>query len=201
VLVGHSIAGEELSSIGTRYPEKVSGLIYLEAGYQDAFYEPKGNPFWADVNIVRHDLALLQRTGQPKLRELIRELLATTASLQKGLLWYQELTDDQPDASPRRDAPQLLVDDAISMYGRKYTGVKPPILAIYAIAKTCKQNCTNTQKALADATLNQAKAVQAGYPNARVIRLKNASHAVFRSNESDVEREMKAWLDQLPDAG
>jgi len=33
VLVGHSIAGEELSSIGTRHPEKVSGLIYLEAAY------------------------------------------------------------------------------------------------------------------------------------------------------------------------
>src|SRR6266550_844885 len=33
VLVGHSIAGEELSSIGTRHPEKVAGLIYLDAGF------------------------------------------------------------------------------------------------------------------------------------------------------------------------
>ena len=33
VLAGHSIAGEELSSVGSRHPEKVSGLIYLEAGY------------------------------------------------------------------------------------------------------------------------------------------------------------------------
>jgi len=33
VLAGHSIAGEELSSIGSRHPEKVSGLIYLDAGY------------------------------------------------------------------------------------------------------------------------------------------------------------------------
>ena len=30
VLVGHSIAGQELSSIGTRHPEKVADLIYLE---------------------------------------------------------------------------------------------------------------------------------------------------------------------------
>ncbi|PYP78762.1 MAG: hypothetical protein DMD35_10590, partial [Gemmatimonadetes bacterium] len=28
VLVGHSIAGEELSSIGSRYPERVAGLVY-----------------------------------------------------------------------------------------------------------------------------------------------------------------------------
>jgi non-heme chloroperoxidase len=32
VLVGHSIAGEELSSVGSRHPEKVAGLIYLDAG-------------------------------------------------------------------------------------------------------------------------------------------------------------------------
>ncbi len=30
VLVGHSMGGEELSSIASRYPEKVAGLIYLE---------------------------------------------------------------------------------------------------------------------------------------------------------------------------
>ena len=36
VLVGHSIAGEELSSLGTRHPERVAGLIYLEAGYSYA---------------------------------------------------------------------------------------------------------------------------------------------------------------------
>lgn len=33
VLAGHSIAGEELSSIGSRHPEKTAGLIYLDAGY------------------------------------------------------------------------------------------------------------------------------------------------------------------------
>jgi hypothetical protein len=38
VLVGHSIAGEELSSIGSRYPDKVAGLIYLDAGYSYAYY-------------------------------------------------------------------------------------------------------------------------------------------------------------------
>jgi pimeloyl-ACP methyl ester carboxylesterase len=32
VLVGHSLAGEELSSVGSRFPNKVSGLIYLDAG-------------------------------------------------------------------------------------------------------------------------------------------------------------------------
>jgi non-heme chloroperoxidase len=33
VLVGHSIAGEELSSAASRHPGRVAGLVYLEAGY------------------------------------------------------------------------------------------------------------------------------------------------------------------------
>ncbi len=37
VLVGHSIAGEELSSVATRFPNRVSGLIYLDAAYDYAF--------------------------------------------------------------------------------------------------------------------------------------------------------------------
>jgi pimeloyl-ACP methyl ester carboxylesterase len=37
VLIGHSIAGEELSSVGTRYPDKVAGLVYLDAGYSYAY--------------------------------------------------------------------------------------------------------------------------------------------------------------------
>ncbi len=37
VLIGHSIAGEELSSIGTRYPGRIAGLIYLEAAYESAY--------------------------------------------------------------------------------------------------------------------------------------------------------------------
>ena len=39
VLVGHSFGGAELSSLGSRHPERVAGLIYLDAGYSYAFYD------------------------------------------------------------------------------------------------------------------------------------------------------------------
>ncbi len=37
VLVGHSIAGQELSSVASRFPDRISGLVYLDAAYQYAF--------------------------------------------------------------------------------------------------------------------------------------------------------------------
>lgn len=36
VLAGHSIAGRELTSVGSRHPAKISGLIYLDAGFDYA---------------------------------------------------------------------------------------------------------------------------------------------------------------------
>src|SRR5205823_12304973 len=42
VLVGHSLGGEELSSVGSRYSKRVAGLVYLDAAYQYAFDNGRG---------------------------------------------------------------------------------------------------------------------------------------------------------------
>ena len=46
-------------------------------------------------------------------------------------------------------------------------------------------------------TAKQIAAFEDGVPSARVVRIANASHEVFRSNESDVLREMNAFLKTL----
>ncbi|HTE47375.1 MAG TPA: hypothetical protein VK636_19140 [Gemmatimonadaceae bacterium] len=43
-----------------------------------------------------------------------------------------------------------------------------------------------------------AAAFERGVPGARVVRLPNADHFVFRSNEADVVREIRAFVDTLP---
>jgi non-heme chloroperoxidase len=74
ILVGHSIAGEELSSIGTRHPERVAGLIYLDAAYSFGYYDPDRGDFQIDLNDLQKKLELLQR-GQSK--QQIQDLLQT----------------------------------------------------------------------------------------------------------------------------
>ena len=56
VVAGHSFAGEELSSIGSRHPEKVTGLIYLEAAGGYAFYDRAHGNMIVDFNDLRRRL-------------------------------------------------------------------------------------------------------------------------------------------------
>ena len=46
--------------------------------------------------------------------------------------------------------------------------------------------------------LPQFVAFQRGVPQARVVRLEHATHYVFRSNEADVLREIRRFIDALP---
>ena len=57
VLVGHSIAGEELSSVGSRHPETVAGLIYLDAGYSYAYYDRARGDYLIDSLELQKKLA------------------------------------------------------------------------------------------------------------------------------------------------
>ena len=73
VLIGHSIAGEELSSIGSRFPEKVSGLIYLDAATGFAFYDPAHPPIEIEMNDIKRRIDEIEAGGvdeQKKLLEL-----------------------------------------------------------------------------------------------------------------------------------
>lgn len=75
VLVGHSIAGEELSSVGTRHPERVAGLTYLEAGYPYALYVPSHGDFRVDWVDLQNKVSKIQSGIDPaQLESLVKEM-------------------------------------------------------------------------------------------------------------------------------
>jgi non-heme chloroperoxidase len=46
VLVGHSFAGAQLSAVGARFPQRVAGLVYLDAANSYAYVDPaREDPF------------------------------------------------------------------------------------------------------------------------------------------------------------
>jgi len=200
VVAGHSIAGQELSSIGTRHPEKLAGLVYLDAAYGYAFYDP-GNILFASAvaqNIVRRDLKLMRPAPPSRQRALIAEIQATLPGLQKGLEDGAKLLPPKdPPAQPLRLREQI--GAAIISNAHPYKTVGTPLLVLAAAPQKCKPDCDSPYaKALAAGTVKQLAFIAAGNPGGRIVRLAHADHFVWESNEADVVREMNTFMDGLP---
>ncbi len=203
VLVGHSIAGEELSSVGSRHPEKVAGLIYLDAGYSYAFYDASKGDFRIDSVDLQRKLERL-RLQPPDSKQLVQELLQTTLpQLQKELLEMQKDLEVLPPPSASPSLPATTI--AVIAGAQKYANIKAPALAIYAVPHDSGPAIGGDAAARAAAqakdtavTEAQAKAFELGVPSSRVVRLANANHYVFVSHEADVLKEMQAFLSSLP---
>src|SRR5579872_3203496 len=61
VLVGHSIAGEELSAVSTFHPGRAAALIYLDAGGTFALYDPKYGDYTPSLAQLKEDISALQK--------------------------------------------------------------------------------------------------------------------------------------------
>jgi non-heme chloroperoxidase len=281
VIAGHSIAGEEMSSIGTRHPERIAGLIYLDAAYRYAYYDPVlGNleldslyldralrqlaaespaisrdqkefhqlmkdRFAADS--PKEELPLVRRLTESVVPKMENDLRAMrTAALRQQLLekdiprvkeelWKRQEalrsapeppSDPVPAAAdiasfaaihawavrvngfaapeaelrqqftvrpnggigPQRDTSAIV--DLMLDGMQKYGAVRLPILAIYSLPPKHESPDGAEDEA-------QAAAFEKATPSARVVRLSRADHYLFLSNEADVLREMRAFLDSL----
>lgn len=202
VLIGHSMAGEELSSIGSRYPEKVAGLVYLDAGYPWAYYDQAHGDPWLDMLEVKRRLDAL-RSGAVYDRQFVQELSTSVLQLEKDL--PEEAKRLAPMAGTP-SAPPPPISLAMLFGEQKYTEIHVPILAIFAVPHSFDRvfrNDASAKAAMVAADLAHtsalANAFEAGVPSARVVRLPNADHYVFNSNEADVLREVNIFLAGLPD--
>jgi non-heme chloroperoxidase len=211
VLVGHSLGGEELSSLSTRHPSRVAGLVYLEAGYPYAFENGKG-PTMKEFQDIRN---IAPKAPPPSESD---PGLASFAALQQaclralgftypeGELRQQYTTTPEGRVGKERDFP----GSATMLEGmKKYTNIPLPALVIFAIPHrlgkwvddSSDPKVREAAKAYSAAevvlTTRQAKALEDGVPTARVVRLRDADHYVYLSNEADVLREMKSFLSTL----
>ena len=198
VLVGHSIAGEELSSIGSRHPEKVSGLVYLEAGYGYAFYDNVHGELPIDTLELRRKLAGLASAQGPQDQKAIEEqlLAADLPRLEKDLRRELKYTRAIVGQLPSSILPDLAqppdIRRAITEGEQKYLEIRSPVLAIFALPVSAAAETHDREE-----TTEQAQAIQAGVPAARLVLLANASHYIFQSNEADVLREINSFIASL----
>jgi non-heme chloroperoxidase len=203
VLAGHSIAGEELSSVGTRHPESISGLIYLDAAWVYAFDNGKATPLQTYLQLKSHfgnpDLTAADRATFKSLQSAQARVVGVTLPEAE----YHQHGALAADGRVRWHLEEQATD-AILAGTRRYTDLRVPVLALAAYPQTLGAADAN---AAADVStvrrqwqtykLRDLDNFERSVPGARVVRMR-ANHYVFISNEAEVLREIRAFVAGLP---
>jgi non-heme chloroperoxidase len=208
VLAGHSFGGAEMSSIASRHPARVAGLIYLDAGYPYAFDNgnvPAMQEFEALRPPQRAPPAGADLAGFDALREHYQRVLGFTYP--EAELRHRRMTNPDGSVGKGRGAPG---GATLLAHMKKYATIPAPALLIFASPHTLGRwvDDSSTEPAvreqvkayitaLAALTDRQTKAIESSVPAARVVRLPGAHHHVYLSHEADVLREMRAFLGSL----
>ncbi len=210
ILVGHSIAGAELSWMANRYPDRVAGVVYLEAGYSYAFDDGKG--------ASALDMTKLQAPQPPP--PGAADLVSFNAlqrnddrvngfEFPEGELREERRTNPDGTVGNFRDAPGGAMFMKLLSGGQKYTRIPVPSLFIFAnphslgtwVESSADASVRSDAKAysttLGAMTERQEKSVESGVPAAHVITIPNGNHFVFLSNETECLRAVQAFLSKL----
>jgi pimeloyl-ACP methyl ester carboxylesterase len=200
-LVGHSIAGDELTAFAGAHPERVSRLVYLDAAYDHS------------------DVGTLIRAFPPP-PPMQPADSASPAAVQAYVerVYGPHIPEAQFRAIGRYDSTGRLVGDvtparidSLVLAGcghPDYAAVRAPALLIYAVADSAPQifPLWAGLDAAARAAARRNTAVMRQWetrertrasrelPRAHVLELHGANHYVFASNPGEVTGAMRAFL-------
>ncbi len=209
VLVGHSIAGVELSSVATIHPDSIAGVVYLEAAYPYAFDNGNG-PTMKQFQGLQGPQAPAPSESDLKSFNALQKWDAEVYGFRLPESEFHQTWDSTSDGrvGKPRDFSGSEIFTTLMNGTKKYARIPVPALAIFAIPhirETWMTKSTDpTVRSAADSYFadldlvaeKQAMAFEDGVATARVIRLQGM-HYIFVSNESDVLREMRAFLGSL----
>jgi non-heme chloroperoxidase len=201
ILVGHSIAGDELTAFAGAYPARVIGLVYLDAAYDHSNLRQIFGDFPPPPPMTARDSAsplgvqaYLHRmfgmhVPEAQLRAIARydstgHLVAdvTPASIDSLIL----IGCGHPDYGAVH-APALVIDAVVDSVGQ--------VFPYYARLDQPGQEAARKFTAALERWQAAERArVRQALPTAQVLELHGANHYVFDSNRSDVIRFMREFL-------
>jgi pimeloyl-ACP methyl ester carboxylesterase len=196
VLVGHSLAGDELTMFAAKYPQRVEKLVYLDAAYDhstmtfrdelDALFPP----------FPEHDNKSYN-ASKAWYKKFFR---VTTPAVEADLRTSYLLHDDGrlEDVTPESVYKALI---KFAQPNPAYSQVKAPALSFYAddswpdlIPKKNREKATIVLKSLKQWETVERERFHQGMPQARIVLMPDTSHYCFIQREGQVVREMRAFL-------
>jgi pimeloyl-ACP methyl ester carboxylesterase len=150
ILVGHAFAGEEMSWIGSRHPDRLAGLIYVDAAY--------------DRTRIGEEAAMMRRIPPPTpMRpEDMESATALTRSMSAGIGFpipeseIRQIARFAPDGRVigERTPPSVQQRALAGMMPVNYASIGVPALALYA--KRTSTDVAPACRAPADDSIRQA---------------------------------------------
>ncbi len=213
VLVGHSMAGGEMTTLGRNHTDRVAGLVYLDA-IADLEDDPPADPEWA----------ALQQKIPPEVRPApvcAPEDRTTFAAFQESLacrvgftIPESELRNQFETVGDGVGAPTApdWVMRAIGTgqaHRKDYSNIRVPVLAMMEFPRWPDYQPKNEQeREVIDQFLARGRVIVGRWtaklsravPNAQFVDLPGAGHYVFMTKEADVLREIHAFITRLPRA-
>ncbi len=211
VLVGHSLANVELGGMATQYPERVLGMVYLDAAYDGPGYKliAEKDP----LKNVSHP-----QEDAPTIADYVRQLRAARPDLDE--IWCQSLEEDIPHltkATPNGkvitrmpDAVAKALIDTYCAYSPPFAGVQLPMLGIFAIRDgyadyvphylTPEQARLKAEYSLSIDVPYQRGAIRAfrqAAPHAKVVEIPHGHHYCFIKHETIVSAAIRDFLLQV----
>jgi non-heme chloroperoxidase len=207
MLVGHSIAGAEMSSIATRYPSRVSALVYIEAAYPYAF-QTSETPTMKEFQDINGPQPPPPSDSDLKdfdaLRQYYLRVLGFTYP-EAELRQQRNITSDGRVGRPRDFPGYAILLSNMQAYGN----IPAPSLVIFgephgqgrwvdsSIDPKVREAASSYDARLTSLTERQASAIETAVPTARVVRLHGAHHYVYLSNQTEVVREIRSFAASL----
>jgi pimeloyl-ACP methyl ester carboxylesterase len=213
LLVGHSIAGDELTWLGGHHPQRFEGLVYLDAAYERS--RPRANPILTRLRELNDRLP----PGPPIPPEALSNYDAMKQWLEaqdRVLLPEGELIAtwrvDQPflGGTPSIDARTQQAISA-ALQPPDYDAVKIPALAIYALedpgalSPWYDRNDAELMATLAEIRQLREKLQRQNIERFRthvehgqVIEMHDARHYILQSNPQEVLEAIERFAAGLP---
>ncbi len=212
VVIGHSMAGAELTDLGMKHSDRLGGLVYLDA-LGDATDDPPDDPVWKAAQAKRPP------TGPPKTcpndRSSFAAFRAAEACRHGIFLPESELRagfETAADGSVGAYRSPGWVSRAIGTGRppRDYSRIKVPVLALSDAVDFDLSHLKPEQFQVRNdddraAVIAFGRATQAvfhrwsanlkrGVPSAKVIDMPGAGHYLWMTREADVLREIEAFI-------
>lgn len=219
VLVGHSMAGGEMTTVGRQHSDRLSGIVYLDA-LGDLEDDPPADAEWSALQQKLPPGLQPQPACGPVDRSNFAAFRRTATCTMGFVLPESELRNQFEDVNGRVGAPTApdWVSRAIGqaqVYRRDYSNIRVPVLALLNVAETSEEVLARTgyqpkndeERAAIDRFMARSRIVFGRWtdklkrqvPDARIVYLPLAGHYVFLTREADVLREIHSFISALPD--